>query len=74
MKQKQSKEHLFSGHPGFHAVCPECHWEGNCFINTETGTAQKNAKQEADTHNKNTIHDSGNKTPAYVDSCIGGLD
>lgn len=49
-------------------------WEGNCWINIETGTAQKNAKQEADTHNKNTRHNSGNKTPAYVDSCIGGLD
>ncbi|WP_252235603.1 hypothetical protein [Clostridium sp. CH2] len=64
---------LRSSSQGYHAVCPECNWEGSCWINIETGTAKKNAQQEADTHNKNTIHDSGEK-PAKVEICYGGLE
>ncbi|MEH7399013.1 hypothetical protein [Priestia megaterium] len=69
---RQSKESNLLSDPGLQAYCPECAWEGNCFINISTGTAKKNAEQERDTHNKNTIHDSGGN-PAYVRDCIGGL-
>ncbi|PFM84291.1 hypothetical protein COJ51_26440 [Bacillus thuringiensis] len=74
MKQKQADDHVSFGRPGFHAVCPVCHWEGNCWTNIETGTAQKNADAEAETHNKNTRHDGPNKNPAKSEPCIGGLN
>ncbi|MFS0777696.1 hypothetical protein ABC255_17060 [Neobacillus sp. 3P2-tot-E-2] len=38
---------------------PKVPWEGACWINISTGTPIRNAEQERDTHNKNTIHDSG---------------
>lgn len=66
-------QNALRGDPGLQATCPECGWNGNCWIGIATGTASKNAQQEADTHNKNTIHDSG-ENPAYVISCIGGID
>ncbi|MFJ7890395.1 hypothetical protein ACIQYL_20245 [Lysinibacillus xylanilyticus] len=68
----QSKESKLRSDPGLQAYCPECDWDGACWINISTGTAIKNAEQERDTHNKNTIHDSG-EDPAYVRDCIGGL-
>lgn len=69
---RQTKDTSIVEDPGYQAYCPECDWEGNCWINIETGTAERNARQEADTHNKNTIHDSG-EDPAYVIDCCGGL-
>ncbi|WP_405176328.1 hypothetical protein MHI27_11845 [Paenibacillus sp. FSL H8-0261] len=68
----QSKDFLRQD-PGLQAYCPECNWEGNCFINISTGTAGRNAQQEADSHNENTIHDSGDD-PAITRSCIGGIE
>ncbi|RAU56593.1 hypothetical protein BSAJGB5T_17675 [Bacillus safensis] len=68
------KDLVLKSDPGYKAHCPECNWDGNCFTNISTGTAKKNAQQEANSHNKNTIHDSGNRTPATVVSCVGGID
>lgn len=46
---------------GYRAHCPECNWTSlNCFMNVSTGTASKNACQEADTHNKTTRHETNN--------------
>lgn len=51
---------------GWKAVCHECDWDGNCWMNE--GTGLKNAKQEAESHNENTIHSSGGN-PATIEAC-----
>lgn len=71
--QEKKRKTLREREPGLQAYCPECNWEGNCFINIATGTAEKNASQEAESHNENTIHDSGTN-PAGIRSCLGGID
>lgn len=65
-EQHQPLSNLRRSEQGWKAICHECNWDGNCWMNE--GTGLKNAQQEANTHNKNTIHSSGGN-PATGEAC-----